>query len=106
MAATVIIGTPLIELIMLAYKANMSVLLHGMHGIGKSDIFKEAATRLGIGHIECDLSLMEPPDLIGMPYTGADQRTHYALPAFWPQDGQGLIVIEELNRCPRYMRSP
>ena len=37
---------------------------------------------------------------------GEDGRTHYAMPTFLPQTGQGLLVFEELNRCPRYMATP
>lgn len=48
---------------------------------------------------------MEPPDLIGIPQV-KDGRTVYASPAFLPKDGKGLLVFEELNRCPRYMQGP
>lgn len=99
-------GQPLINLIQLAYSANQPVLLHGMHGVGKSEILDEAAQSLGIQFIVRDLSLMEPPDLVGIPQVRPDGTTHYAPPSFLPTSGKGLIVFEELNRCPRYMQSP
>jgi hypothetical protein len=99
-------GPKLIDLIALAYKANQPVLLHGSHGVGKSDLLGAAAQALGIACIVADLSLMEPPDLVGIPRVHEDGRTHYAPPAFLPCAGRGLLVFEELNRCPRYLAAP
>jgi len=98
-------GPELIELVRLCYAANQPVLLEGSHGIGKSEILEEAARQLGIGFICRDLSLMEPPDLIGMPRQEGGV-THYSPPAFLPSEGKGLLIFEELNRCPSYMRGP
>jgi hypothetical protein len=103
---TIPVGPALLELLVLAYRADQPVLLHGRHGVGKSAVLAEAAAHLGIGLIVRDLSLMEPPDLLGIPRVGEDGRTHYAVPAFLPQTGRGLLVFEELNRCPRYMAAP
>lgn len=103
---TIAAGAPLIELVSLSYAARQSLMLHGKHGIGKSDLLAEAAKRLGIGFIMRDLSVLEPPDLIGIPRIESDGRTRYAPPSFLPTDGGGLLVFEELNRCPRYMQAP
>ena len=98
-------GSEIIELIALAYRANQPVLLEGPHGVGKSQLLEEAAGHLGIEVIVRDLSLMEPPDLIGLP-TQVNGRTMYAPPSFLPSKGQGILVFEELNRSERYMMSP
>jgi hypothetical protein len=103
---TVSAGTPAVRLITLAYEADLPALLHGRHGVGKSELLRRAANNLGIDVIVRDLSLMEPPDLIGLPRVGADGRTHYAPPAFLPTGGKGLLVFEEINRAPRYMAAP
>src|SRR5262245_56832695 len=100
------VGPALLELLILAYRANLPVLLHGRHGVGKSAVLIESASCLGIGLIVRDLSLMEPPDLLGIPRVGDDGRTHYTVPAFLPLTGEGLLVFEELNRSPRYMAAP
>jgi hypothetical protein len=77
----------------------------GGHGVGKSELLRRAADELEIRFICRDLSLMEPPDLVGLPkMDGA--VTRYLPPSFLPSDGQGLLVFEELNRCPGYMRAP
>ena len=93
-------GDAVIELIELARRADQPVLLAGPHGVGKSSLFEETARRQGIGIIVRDLSLMEPIDLIGIPRINDDGRTEYHAPSFLSNDGAGLLVIEELNRCP------
>lgn len=99
-------GDAVVEMIELARGANQPVLLAGRHGVGKSSLFEEAARRLGIGIIVRDLSLMEPVDLIGIPKINDEGRTEYHPPSFLPSEGSGLLVIEELNRCPRYVQVP
>jgi hypothetical protein len=102
---TVKAGRELVDLINLCYQADRPPLLVGRHGVGKSEILAQAARELGIGFIVRDLSLMEPPDLIGLPKMDG-RVTRYAPPAFLPTEGRGLLVFEELNRCPQYMRGP
>ena len=96
----------LVKLMELAFEADLPVLLEGRHGVGKSALLAEAARRLGVSLVVRDLSLMEPPDLAGLPALGLDGRTHYAVPAFLPTGGRGLLAFEELNRCPRYVLAP
>ena len=99
-------GNAVIELIELARHADQPVLLAGRHGVGKSSLFEAAARRQEIGIVVRDLSLMEPVDLIGIPKINRNGRTEYHPPSFLPSDGSGLLVIEELNRCPRYVQVP
>lgn len=103
---TVTAGPALIELVALAYRAGVALMLVGRHGVGKSEILAEAARRLGIDLIVRDLSLMEPLDLSGLPKVGQDRRTHHMPPAFLPRKGVGLLVFEEVNRAPRYVVAP
>jgi MoxR-like ATPase len=98
-------GRPLIDAIKQCFAANRSPLLVGRHGVGKSAVLAQAARELGGRCISRDLSLMEPPDLVGMPRLDG-KVTRYLPPAFLPTKGRGLIVFEELNRCPNYMRAP
>lgn len=58
---TIPVGEPLIELIELAYRADTPVLLHGHRGLGKSEIFPQAAERLQIECLVLDLSILERP---------------------------------------------
>jgi hypothetical protein len=98
-------GPPVIELLSLAYKADKPVLLEGPHGVGKSQLVEQAAEKLGIGFLVRDLSLLEPPDLTGLPVVKNGQ-TGYAPPSFLPTSGKGILAFEELNRAEKYMMSP
>lgn len=98
-------GPEIHSLLKLAYQANTPAILEGPHGVGKSELAVQAAKELGIQSIVLDLSMMEPPDLIGLPYQ-KNERTVYAPPNTLPTTGQGFLVLEELNRSEKYMRSP
>ena len=100
------IGPAVIELLTLAHQANVPALLIGPHGVGKSEIAEAAAAAMNIGFISRDLSLMEPPDLVGLPQI-KDGATSFLPPEFLPREpGRGgLLLIEEINRAPRYMQS-
>src|SRR6201989_1410700 len=93
---------PILEV---AYRARRPVLLEGATGIGKSELVAQLARKLGIAHTVLDLSLLEPPDLVGLPVI-EDGRTRYALPRFLPRDGAGILMLEELNRAERYIQQP
>jgi len=100
------IGQVVIDLLSLAYASNVPCLLEGSHGVGKSQICKQAADELGIDFISRDLSLMEPPDLVGLPKIEGG-ATSFIPPAFLPREtGRGgFLLIEEINRAPRYMQA-
>jgi len=100
------IGRPVIELLSLAYRANVPAMLVGAHGLGKSEITGAAAKSLGIDIISRDLSLMEPPDLVGLPRLDGAATT-FIPPEFLPREtGRGgFLLIEEINRAPRYMQA-
>jgi hypothetical protein len=89
----------------LAYRARRAVLLEGPTGIGKSDVVRRVAERLGVATVVLDLSLLEPPDLVGLPVV-RDGRTAYALPSVLPTSGAGILMLEELNRAERYIQQP
>lgn len=100
------IGPAVIELLTLAHAADVPALLIGPHGIGKSEIAAAAAAAMNIDFISRDLSLMEPPDLVGLPQIN-NGATSFLPPEFLPREtGKGgLLLIEEINRAPRYMQS-
>jgi hypothetical protein len=98
-------GPQFIDFIKVCHAANTPPLIIGAHGIGKSQILEQAAAELEIDYCCRDLSLMEPPDLVGMPKL-QDNTTRFLPPGFLPTCGKGILVFEELNRCPSYMRAP
>jgi hypothetical protein len=99
------VGPRLEAVLELAYRARRPVLLEGPTGIGKSDVVRKVADKLGIATVVLDLSLLEPPDLVGLPVIH-DGRTAYALPQILPKDGAGILMLEELNRAERYIQQP
>jgi hypothetical protein len=99
------VGKRLEAVLALAYRARRAVLLEGPTGIGKSEIVQAVAQRLGIATIVVDLSLLEPPDLVGLPIISGG-RTDYALPRALPTEGSGILMLEELNRAERYIQQP
>lgn len=104
-AHEVAIGPRLAALLQLAYRARRPALIEGPTGIGKSELVHEVARGLGISVVTLDLSLLEPPDLVGLPVM-KDGRTTYATPATLPTDGAGILLLEELNRAERYVQQP
>ena len=99
------IGVRALQILEIAYRATQAVLMEGPTGIGKSELFRQLAKKLRISLVVIDLSLLEPPDLIGLPEK--DQgRTVYAIPSILPLHGRGIILLEELNRAPLCVRQP
>jgi hypothetical protein len=99
------VGAYLQTLLEAGYRARRAVLLEGPTGIGKSEVVHAVAQRLGIGLSCLDLSLLEPPDLVGLPVTSSG-RTVYATPSALPIEGAGILLLEELNRAERYVQQP
>lgn len=104
-ASGVPVGGRAAAVLKLAYRANRAVLLEGATGIGKSELVRQVADELGIGFAVLDLSLLEPPDLVGLPVL-ADGRTTWAVPATLPTAGAGILLLEELNRADRTVQQP
>lgn len=104
-ATAIAVGPRLERVLEIAYRARRPVLLEGPTGIGKSEIVRHTAQRLGLATVVLDLSLLEPPDLVGLPVV-IDGRTRYALPEILPSAGAGILMLEELNRAERYIQQP
>lgn len=99
------VGPRLTAVLAVAYRARRPALLEGPTGIGKSELVAQLAHELGIDHVVLDLSLLEPPDLVGLPVVEGG-RTAYAAPEILPSGGQGILMLEELNRAERYIQQP
>ena len=99
------LGPRVASILEVAYRARRPVLLEGPTGIGKSELVAEVASSLGVAHLVLDLSLLEPPDLVGLPVIEGG-RTGYATPRFLPREGAGILMLEELNRAERYIQQP
>jgi hypothetical protein len=99
------VGDEALSFIRTNYRARRPAMLIGRHGVGKSELFEQAAQALGVACIVFDLSLCDAVDLTGLP-DKADGRTVYLPPARLPTGGNGLLVFEELNRAAEATRTP
>lgn len=98
---------------------NISVLLVGKHGIGKSCLVKQLANEKNIPLIDIRLAECEPGDLKGLPYI-VNSKTYFATPDFFPihdedreeiekilgvkinpSPKEGILFFDELNRANR-----
>jgi MoxR-like ATPase len=102
---TVKAGRPLVAFLQLCYVADLPPLLVGPHWGGKSEITEQAAGEMDLGYACCVLSTLETTDLTGMPWRDGGV-TRYSPPGFLPREGAGLVVLEELNRYDRHVRTP
>lgn len=85
-------------------KAGEIPLLIGHFGVGKTDIAREIASQTGRKLIILVLSQMEPGDLIGLPARD-ENKTKFLAPDWWPEDGNVIILLDEINRAHRSIRN-
>ena len=80
--------------------------LEGARGVGKTQSIKQVAeelseeTRKKVQFKTVILSVLEAPDLNGMPYI-KDGVTEYGRPHFLPDSGHGILFFDEANRANR-----
>ncbi|MBN1419941.1 MAG: AAA family ATPase [Planctomycetes bacterium] len=98
------VGDRMLSVIDAARRAGVPLLIAGATGIGKSEIIEQYARQRGIAVKLLHLTQLEPPDLVGLPYRKGG-RTLYAPPAALPRDGEGILVLEELNRADALIRA-
>lgn len=77
--------------------ARQPVFVWGGPGIGKSAVVRQLVADLAIPLQDVRALLLDPVDLRGLPFLGADGRTRWATPDFLPKDGSGLLFLDELN---------
>lgn len=79
--------------------ANISIMVRGPHGIGKSQIFKQIADGLGLEMIDRRLSQMTEGDLLGLPEL-VDGVTRFCPPDWYMNACKKPVVLllDEYNR--------
>ena len=85
-------------------KAKQPVMLHGSPGVGKSQVVKQVADKLGIEMIDLRLSQLDPVDLRGVPSVDKIKvgktevgKTNWNVPSFLPTEGNGILFLDEIN---------
>ncbi len=90
-------------------RGNLLVL--GMAGTGKTEMAQDACVKAGFEHIYLNLSVLEAPDLIGLPMITADQRVAYATPQFMPKMDGGatkplILIVDEIDKAKPELQNP
>src|SRR5258705_1979645 len=81
------------------------VFIWGGPGIGKSAVVRQLATDMAIPLQDVRALLLDPVDLRGLPFLGQDGRSKWATPEFLPQDGSGILFLDELNAAPAMVQA-
>lgn len=83
-----------------------TVMLHGEHGTGKSQVIRQIWEKLGYKVADVRLGQMaDAGDLIGLPQFMKDKDgkdyLKYVFPDFFPRQEKTVIFFDELNRAPK-----
>jgi hypothetical protein len=101
------------------FRKMRTLFMKGYSGIGKTDVVRQASAELdrllhekgelkkgeSLKCMTLCLQFLETPDFMGLPFIDKDNVTRYARPAFFPQEGHGILFLDEVNRCNRDLRS-
>jgi MoxR-like ATPase len=88
------------------FEANISTMVVGHHGVGKSQAVKQYTEKLGIGFVDLRLGTQDVGDLLGLadfiidPKTQQKIATKFMRPDWFPTDpdSRGVIFLDEINR--------
>lgn len=88
---------------LIQHRIQLSTMIWGPPGIGKSSIVAQTAQAHGIGFIDVRLSQLAPTDLRGLP-VARDGLSRWFPPEFLPQAGAGILFLDEVNMAPPTMQ--
>ena len=86
-------------------EARQPVFIWGGPGIGKSALVRQVAAQAGLPLRDIRALLLDPVDLRGLPFLGSDGRAKWAAPECLPQDGCGILFLDELNAAPAMVQA-
>ena len=82
-----------------------ALFLKGPPGIGKSAIVNQIGEELGIKVVTLIASTKNPVDIEGIPFRdGKTGQVRWERPYFLPQDGEGILFVDEINAVPKSMQ--
>ncbi len=82
---------------------QISTMIWGAPGIGKSSIVSQLAAQHQLGFIDLRLSQLAPTDLRGLP-VAENGLSKWFPPEFLPQSGRGILFLDEINMAPPAMQ--
>lgn len=84
---------------------NLMVL--GMAGTGKTEGAKSVAQNCGFETVYLNLSVLEAPDLLGLPMIDQDKTVTYAAPRCVPRSGnKRVFLIDEVDKSKPELQAP
>jgi len=87
----------------------LPIFMWGGPGIGKSSIVRQVVEELGMdvekNFKDQRLQQIDPVDLRGLPFPGNDGRLEFHPPSFLPDDGKGVLFLDELNLAPQQVQA-
>lgn len=90
-------------------KTGGNTLVLGMAGTGKTEMAEEACKVAGFEYIYLNLSVLEAPDLVGLPIIDGKQ-VDYATPKFFPKEGslpkKKVLIVDELDKAKDELQNP
>ena len=88
---------------LVAQQLQLSLMLWGPPGIGKSSIVADVAKQHELRLVDLRLSQLAPTDLRGLP-VAENGVSRWFPPEFLPTDGQGILFLDEINMAPPAMQ--
>jgi MoxR-like ATPase len=86
-------------------RLQLSTMIWGPPGIGKSSIVAQTAAAHGLHFIDLRLSQLAPTDLRGLPVADqAEGVARWFVPEFLPRTGAGVLFLDEINLAPPTMQ--
>lgn len=88
----------------LIIQTDLTPILVGQHGTGKSQVIRQLAAANDAGMVELRLGQMEVGDLIGLAEFVRDAKgnplsTRFIKPDYLPTSGKGIFFLDEINRA-------
>jgi hypothetical protein len=88
---------------LIANNLQLSTMIWGAPGIGKSSIVRQVAIAHQLEFIDIRLSQLAPTDLRGLP-VAENGISKWFPPEFLPQQGRGILFLDEINMAPPAMQ--
>lgn len=101
------------ELMRLSIQNGTNFMVFGNAGIGKTEMAIQECERAGVIPVYLNLSVLEGPDLQGIPYRTQDNKTAYAIPekfeyrsAEGPDKRRVALIVDELDKSRPELQNP
>jgi hypothetical protein len=89
---------------------GQNIMVFGQAGIGKTEMAQQAAEAEGFGVYYLNLSVLEAPDMLGLPIITDDNSVDYARPKFLPIEGKVdrpvVLLVDEIDKSKPELQNP